>query len=56
LKSLEFFAFLRVFFSFADDEEEVVGQDEGNAFAVDTKLFLHVSKEVAKINVEDLTV
>lgn len=56
LKPLEFLTLLRVFFSFADDEEEVVSQDEGDALAVDAKLFLHVPEEVAEVNVEDLTI
>jgi hypothetical protein len=53
---LEFFTFSRIFFSFADDEEEIFGEDEWNSLPIDAKLFLHVTQKVAEVDVEDLTV
>lgn len=35
--------------------DKVVGEDEGNALAVDSELGLEVPQKVAKINVEELT-
>ena len=40
--------------SFADDDEEVLREDEGDAFPLITKLLLLVVQEVAEVNVEEL--
>ena len=42
--------------SFGDDADEVFGEDEGNALAVDPKLLLAVVEKVAKVDVEHLAV
>jgi hypothetical protein len=56
LESLKFVAFSGIFFSLADDEKKVLGEDEGDPLAVDAELLLHVAQEVAEVDVEDLTV
>ena len=56
LEPLEFFAFSRIFFSFADDEQKIVCENEWNSLSIDAKLLLHVTQKVAKVDVEDLTV
>jgi hypothetical protein len=56
LKLLELFALSRVFLALADDQQEVLGEHEGDALAVDAELLLHVAQEVAEVYVEDLAV
>lgn len=56
LKSLKFFALSRVFFSLADDEKKIICEYERDPLAIDAKFLLHVTQEVTKIDVKDLTV
>lgn len=56
MKFGELVALLGVLFAVADDEEEILGEDEGHAFAVEAELFLEMPQKVAKVDVEDLAV
>lgn len=56
LELLKVFALRWIFDPFRDDVEEVFREYERNSLSVNAKLFLEMTQEVAKINVEDVAV
>ena len=56
LKSKKFFAFLWIFFSFADDIKKIVSKYKWDSFSVDAKFLLKMTKEMSEINVKDLAI
>lgn len=54
MRPLKLLGLGRLLNSFADDDEEVLGQHKRNPLPLVTKLFLLVIQEVSKVDVEQL--
>lgn len=50
----EMSTFVRLIFAASDDTNEVFGEDERHTFTIDAKLLLEMTKEMAKVNVENV--